>query len=99
VTDCFNIGRVLNASLPCPPPVTNGWLTEARLRKVMRKPFGLHLDGVAKPLGQYLRRPLVLLLPGPLQQQPVRRLLNERMLKSIDDLGRHPPPVEQFMLH
>jgi hypothetical protein len=99
LTDRFNIGRALDASLPCPPPVTNGWPTEARLRTVMREPFGLYLGGLGKPLGSYLRGPLVVLLPGPLQQRLVGRLLHERMLNSLDDLGGQAPSVEQFSLH
>ena len=99
VTDRFDIGRALHGAEPGPLPVTHGGRTEAGLREVMGEQLGLRFDGFGKPLDQYLRDPLVILLPVALQQRLIGGILNERMPERVDDVGGQAPPVEQSGLH
>ena len=60
----FHIARTLVGALARPLPVWQGPGTQARLSVVMRHQLRLGLSDLGKPLGQYLRKALVILLAG-----------------------------------
>src|SRR5215813_8214228 len=79
VCDRLHMGRMLDGALACFEPVSDGWLTETRLRVVMCEQFGLRLSSLGKLGFQDLGNALMVLLPRALQQRFVGSIPNERM--------------------
>jgi hypothetical protein len=65
----------------------------------MRHQLRLRARHLGKAILQQLRRPLVILLAGALQQRLVSRILNQRMLEQIARARRSAALVEQLVNH
>ncbi len=95
----FGIRRARDGALPGLVPVGQGLGLEARFRVVVSQQFGLRSRGLGKLRRQLLSNPLVILLPGALQQGLIGGFLDQRVFKQVDRVGRVAALIEQFRVH
>jgi hypothetical protein len=96
MADRLDIRRPLDGVLAGPLPERYGLHPEACFRIMMRQEFRLGLRRLWKLCLQHLRNPLVVLLPGALQERLIGSILNESVLEEVRSLRRHATAVEQL---